>query len=329
MPGVDLVLPDWQWLRDHHDEVQAIVLTHGHEDHIGSIPYLLREFELPVYGTPLTLALLEGKLEEHGVRDRAELHPVTPVEEIRTGPFTVRYHRVSHSIPDGWRWPSTSRAGSCCTPATSSSTRRRSTGRSPTSRGLARRLARGVHVLLSDSTNAEDRGTTGSEREVGPVLDDIVRDAERMVVVACFASHIHRIQQVRQRGPGQRPEGGLPRPEHASERGGGPAARLPAGSRRPGRADRGGRAPRSRLGGGLLHRLAGRAPVGPVPDGRPRAQVGLAAAGGHGGALLQRDPRQRDGDPPGPGRAVPDGGRGLPHAGHARSTSRATRPPRS
>src|SRR5689334_4660369 len=95
MPGIDLVLPDFQFLRERADRVEAVVLTHGHEDHVGSLPYLLREFELPIYGTPLTLALLEGKLEEHGVRDRAELHAVTPGEEIRTGPFSVRFHRVS------------------------------------------------------------------------------------------------------------------------------------------------------------------------------------------------------------------------------------------
>src|SRR5438105_2243584 len=101
MPGIDLVLPDFQFLRDNRDRVEAVVLTHGHEDHVGSLPYLLREFSLPLYGTRLTLALLEGKLEEHGVRDRARFEEVAPGQEIRTGPFTVRFHRVSHSISDG------------------------------------------------------------------------------------------------------------------------------------------------------------------------------------------------------------------------------------
>ena len=196
MPGIDLVLPDWQWLREHHDEVQAIVLTHGHEDHIGSIPYLLREFELPIYGTPLTLALLEGKLEEHGVRDRAELHPVTPGQEIRTGPFTVRYHRVSHSIPDGCALAVDLPQGVLLHSGDWKLDPTPIDGKVTDLQGLAEEARRGVHVFLSDSTNSEDPGTTGSERQVGPVLADIVRDAERMVVVACFASHIHRIQQI-------------------------------------------------------------------------------------------------------------------------------------
>src|SRR6266496_4053087 len=86
MPGIDLVLPDFQYLRDNRDRVQAVVLTHGHEDHVGSLPYLLREFSFPIYATKLTLALIEGKLEEHGVRDQAEFHEVTPGQEVTTGP---------------------------------------------------------------------------------------------------------------------------------------------------------------------------------------------------------------------------------------------------
>src|SRR5438034_8735192 len=91
MPGIDLVLPDFQYLRDRADRVEAVVLTHGHEDHVGSLPYLLRDFTLPVFATKLTLGLLEGKLDEHGVRDRAEFHEVTPGEEVRAGPFTMRF----------------------------------------------------------------------------------------------------------------------------------------------------------------------------------------------------------------------------------------------
>src|SRR2546430_3513617 len=101
MPGIDLVLPDFQFLRDHRERVHAVILTHGHEDHVGSLPYLLREFSLPIYATKLTLALLEGKLEEHGVLDRAELHEVESGREVVAGPFRMRFHRVSHSIPDG------------------------------------------------------------------------------------------------------------------------------------------------------------------------------------------------------------------------------------
>ncbi|TMK46947.1 MAG: ribonuclease J, partial [Actinobacteria bacterium] len=103
MPGIDLVLPDFEYVRQNMDRVEAVALTHGHEDHIGSVPYLLREFErpLPIYGTAFTLALLEGKLEEHQVRDRAEFHTVVPGGAASVGPFSMRFMRVTHSIPDG------------------------------------------------------------------------------------------------------------------------------------------------------------------------------------------------------------------------------------
>jgi len=196
MPGIDLVLPDFQYLRDRRDRIEAVVLTHGHEDHMGSLPYLLREFSLRVYATPLTIGLLEGKLEEHRVRDRVEFHEVTPGEEVRAGPFTMRFHRVSHSIPDGCAvaidlpWGVLLHSGDFKLDPTPID------GRATDLQGIAEESRRGVHVFLSDSTNAEDPGTTGSERLVGPVLFDIIRDARQLVVVACFASHVHRVQQV-------------------------------------------------------------------------------------------------------------------------------------
>jgi ribonuclease J len=196
MPGIDLVLPDWQFLRDNSERIEAILLTHGHEDHVGSLPYLLREFSLTIYGTKLTLALLEGKLEEHGVRERADLRIVEPGQEIRTGPFTARFHRVSHSIPDGCAVAIDLPAGILLHSGDFKLDSTPIDGRFTDLQGIAEEATRGVHVFLSDSTNAEDPGTTGSERTVGPVLRDIVRDAQRLVVVACFASHIHRIQQV-------------------------------------------------------------------------------------------------------------------------------------
>src|SRR5438552_11294268 len=196
MPGIDLVLPDWQHLRERSDRIEAVVLTHGHEDHVGSLPYLLREFSFPVYGTKLTLALLEGKLEEHGVRDRAEFHEVSPGDEVRTGPFTMRFYRVSHSIPDGCAVAIDTPAGTILHSGDFKLDQTPIDGRVTDLQGLAAEARRGVHLFLSDSTNAEDAGSTGSERLVGPVLRDIVRAADRLVVVACFASHIHRIQQV-------------------------------------------------------------------------------------------------------------------------------------
>jgi ribonuclease J len=196
MPGIDLVLPDFQYLRDRADRVHAVVLTHGHEDHVGSLPYLLREFSLPIFGTKLTLALLEGKLEEHGVRDRAEFHEVEPGNEIRTGPFTMRFHRVSHSIPDGCAVAIDLPAGILLHSGDFKLDPTPIDGRTTDLQGIAEEARKGIHLFLSDSTNAEDSGNTGSERLVGPVLRDIIRDARRLVVVACFASHIHRIQQV-------------------------------------------------------------------------------------------------------------------------------------
>jgi ribonuclease J len=196
MPGVDLVLPDFQWLRDNRERVEAVVLTHGHEDHVGSLPYLLREFSLPIHATPLTLALLEGKLEEHGVRDNADYRPVTPGEEFVTGPFRVRYHRVSHSIPDGCAVAVDLPQGVLLHSGDFKLDPTPIDGRATDLQGIAAEAARGVHVFLSDSTNAETPGTTGSERSVGPVIRDIIRDAEQLVVVACFASHIHRVQQI-------------------------------------------------------------------------------------------------------------------------------------
>jgi len=196
MPGIDLVLPDFQYLRDNQDRLEAVVLTHGHEDHVGSLPYLLREFALPVYGTKLTLALLEGKLEEHGVRGRAQFREVSPGEEVRAGPFVMRFHRVSHSIPDGIALAIDLPAGILLHSGDFKLDPTPIDGRVTDLQGIAAEAHRGVHLFLSDSTNAEDSGTTGSERLVGPVLRDIVRAADRLVVVACFASHIHRIQQV-------------------------------------------------------------------------------------------------------------------------------------
>jgi ribonuclease J len=196
MPGIDLVLPDPLYLRERKDRVHAVVLTHGHEDHVGSLPYLLREFSLPVYGTRLTLALVEGKLEEHGVRDRAEFREITPGTEVRTGPFTMRFHRVAHSIPDGCAVAIDLPAGTLLHTGDFKLDQTPIDGRVTDLRGIAEEARRGVHVLLSDSTNAEEPGMTRSERSVGPALYDIMRDARQLVVVACFASHIHRVQQV-------------------------------------------------------------------------------------------------------------------------------------
>ncbi len=199
MPGIDLVLPDFEYVRERFDDVEAIVLTHGHQDHIGALPYLLREIEggpLPVYGTAFTLALLEGQLEEHQVRDRAEFRQVTPGEAAVIGPFSMRFLRVTHSIPDGMAVVIDSPYGSILHTGDFKIDQTPLDGRATDLHALAEEAGRGVHLLLSDSTNAEEAGYTDSERSVGPVLQDIIARAPQLVVVACFSSHIHRIQQV-------------------------------------------------------------------------------------------------------------------------------------
>ena len=199
MPGIDLVLPDFEYVRERFDDVEAIVLTHGHQDHIGALPYLLREFDgepLPVYGTAFTLALLEGQLEEHEVRDRAEFRQVIPGEEAVTGPFSMRFLRVTHSIPDGMAVVIDTPFGSILHTGDFKIDQTPLDGRATDLHALAEEAGRGVHLLLSDSTNAEESGYTDSERSVGPVLQDIISRAPQLVVVACFSSHIHRIQQV-------------------------------------------------------------------------------------------------------------------------------------
>jgi ribonuclease J len=199
MPGIDLVLPDFEYVRDRFDDVEAIVLTHGHQDHIGALPYLLRDYHgppLPVYGTAFTLALLEGQLEEHEVRDRAEFRQVMPGEASIAGPFSMRFLRVTHSIPDGMAVVIDTPYGSILHTGDFKIDQTPLDGRATDLHALAEEAGRGVHLLLSDSTNAEEAGYTDSERSVGPVLQDIIARAPQLVVVACFSSHIHRIQQV-------------------------------------------------------------------------------------------------------------------------------------
>ena len=199
MPGIDLVLPDFEYVRDRMDDVEAVVLTHGHEDHIGALAFLLREFEdrtLPVYGTAFTLALLQGKLEEHQVRDRAEFNQVTPGEAATAGPFSMRFLRVTHSIPDGMAVVIDTPFGSILHTGDFKIDQTPLDGRATDLHGLAEEAGRGVHLLLSDSTNAEEAGYSDSERSVGPILQDIIARAPQLVVAACFSSHIHRIQQI-------------------------------------------------------------------------------------------------------------------------------------
>jgi ribonuclease J len=200
MPGIDLVLPNFDYVRQHADRIEAVVLTHGHEDHIGALPYLLRDLDrrLPIHGTPFTLALLQGKLDEHQVTHLADLRTATPGEQASVGPFTMRFLRVTHSIPDGMAVVVDTPFGSILHTGDFKIDQTPLDGRPTDLHGLAEEAGRdnGVHLLLSDSTNAEEPGYSVSERTVGPVLHDIVSGAPGLVVAACFSSHIHRVQQI-------------------------------------------------------------------------------------------------------------------------------------
>jgi ribonuclease J len=196
MPGIDLVLPDYQYLRERAGRIDGVVLTHGHEDHVGALPYMLRELRLDVYATRLTVGLLQPKLEEHRVTEQVSLHEITPGSEVRIGAFTTRFLRVSHSIPDGVAVAVDTPSGVLLHTGDFKLDPTPIDGRVTDLGAFGEEATRGVHVLLSDSTNAEESGTILSERTVGPSLFDIFRDAPRLIVTACFSSHIHRIQQI-------------------------------------------------------------------------------------------------------------------------------------
>ncbi|MBI4443223.1 MAG: ribonuclease J [Acidobacteria bacterium] len=192
--GVDIVIPDIAYLREHRDEVLAIVLTHGHEDHIGALPYILQELNVPVYGTPFTLALVEEKLEEHGLRGSVSLKEVRPKSRVTLGPFTVEFIHVTHSIVSSTMLAITTPLGVVI------HTGDFKVDPTPTDNELfdlhtvAEYGKQGVLALFSDSTNAERPGYTPSERAVREKLEDVFSRSENRIFVTCFSSSIHRIQ---------------------------------------------------------------------------------------------------------------------------------------
>jgi ribonuclease J len=196
MPGVDYVIPDFTYLREHRVRFRAVVLTHGHEDHIGALSYLLREFEVPVYGTPLTLAIARHRLAELGVLERADLRPYEPGDEIRAGGFVVIPIRVTHSIADGIGLAIETPVGTVVHTGDFKLDPRPVDAEQPDYAKFAALGERGVLCLCSDSTNVGRPGRTGSETEVGEALQGRFARALGRILVATFASHIHRIQQV-------------------------------------------------------------------------------------------------------------------------------------
>jgi ribonuclease J len=198
MPGVDLVLPDFTYLRDNAERVVGCVLTHGHEDHCGALPFLLRDLSFPTFGSSLTLGLARNRIEEAGLLDRTQLIPVTDNERRSIGPFDVEFIPVTHSVPHGFATAFHTPQGVILHSGDFKLDLTPVDGRTT---DLARIGAiaseSGIRLLLSDSTNAEEPGFTASERSVGVVLDELfVANADKRIIVTCFASHLHRIQQI-------------------------------------------------------------------------------------------------------------------------------------
>ena len=194
--GVDLVTPDLTYLRDNRQHVRALILTHGHEDHIGAVPFFLADLNVPVYGTAFTLALVERRLEEYDLPEEVALHTVKPRERLEIGPFKIEFVHVTHSIVSALALAITTPVGVVI------HTGDFKVDPTPTDNELfdLHTLAdygkRGVLLLLSDSTNADRSGYSESERAVRPRLEDIFNRAERRIIISCFSSSIHRIQQI-------------------------------------------------------------------------------------------------------------------------------------
>lgn len=194
-PGIDLILPDFSYIRDRLADVIAIVLTHGHEDHIGAVPYLLRERgDIPVYGSGLTLALVGAKLREHRITPLTREVSAGMSEDI--GPFTVEFVAVNHSIPDALAVAIHTKAGTVLHTGDFKMDQLPLDGRITDLRAFAALGEKGVDLFLVDSTNADVPGFTPSEREIIPALDRVFRATRRRVIVASFASHVHRVQQI-------------------------------------------------------------------------------------------------------------------------------------
>ena len=195
-PGVDLILPDWSSIRDRLDQVEALVLTHGHEDHIGATPYLLRERgDIPLVGSELTLALLGSKLREHRLKETVH-HLVAAGDRVRFGPFDLEFVAVNHSIPDALAVAIRTGAGLVLHTGDFKMDQLPLDGRITDLRAFARLGEEGVDLFLTDSTNAETPGFTPTEKSITPVIDQVFRESAQRIIVACFASHVHRVQQV-------------------------------------------------------------------------------------------------------------------------------------
>ncbi|OYN91481.1 RNase J family beta-CASP ribonuclease [Parenemella sanctibonifatiensis] len=195
-PGVDLILPGLDAIADRLDDVVGLVLTHGHEDHIGAVPYLLRRRQdIPVYGSELTLALLNNKLREHRLRN-TQLHVVDDGEQVGLEEFGLEFVAVNHSIPDAMAVAISTAAGRVLHTGDFKMDQLPMDGRLTDLRSFARLGAEGIDLFMTDSTNAEVPGFVTAERDIAPALERTFNSSSGRIIVACFSSHVHRVQQV-------------------------------------------------------------------------------------------------------------------------------------
>ncbi len=197
MPGIDIVIPDFSFLTANQDKIKGLIVTHGHEDHIGGIPYLLKNINIPIYGTALTLGLITGKLKEHKLFESAKLNVVKPSDEIKLGNFQVEFIHVNHSVPDAVAVAIKTETGTIIQTGDFKIDTTPIDGEMIDLARFAELGKSGVLALLSDSTNADRPGYTASERIVGGSFANLFRKAEgRRIIVATFSSNIHRMQQI-------------------------------------------------------------------------------------------------------------------------------------
>jgi ribonuclease J len=195
MLGIDLVIPDIRWLVERKDDILAFLITHGHEDHQGALPFVLRQINRPVYGSRFTLALIKSKLDEHGLLKVVELNEVSERSRFQLGPFDVSFVATSHSVPDSLAIVLGTHLGSVVLTGDYRFDHTPIDGRITDVNAFAELGQQGVLALLGDSTNVEAPGSTASESTVGQAFHQIFAEAEGRVIVASFASHIHRVQQ--------------------------------------------------------------------------------------------------------------------------------------
>lgn len=195
--GVDSVIPDFTYIAQNIDKVRGLIVTHGHEDHIGGIPYLLKKFNIPIYSTRLTIGLIKGKLKEHGLLNKAKLHEINPSDKVKLGKFSVEFIHVNHSIPDAVGLAITSPVGVIIHTGDFKIDTTPVDGDMINIPRFAEYGTKGVLALFQDSTNAERPGYTMSEKKVGEsFLNLFTKAGKRRIVVATFASNIHRVQQI-------------------------------------------------------------------------------------------------------------------------------------